>query len=134
MPDRRKPRLAIKRAYAAPDQGDGTRILVDRLWPRGLKKEKAHIDWWLRDIAPSAALRKWFAHDPEKWREFQKRYRAELRHNRLQVAALKKELAKGPVTLIYGAKDEEHNDAVVLLRFLESAIGVRARAPQTAKV
>jgi uncharacterized protein YeaO (DUF488 family) len=104
----------IKRAYTQPDKKDGARILVDRLWPRGLAKEKAKIDLWLKEIAPSAALRTWFGHDPDKWTEFKKRYRAELKKNDEQVAILKAAMKKGPVTLIYAAKDEEHNNAVVL--------------------
>ncbi|HEY8189124.1 MAG TPA: DUF488 domain-containing protein [Micavibrio sp.] len=104
----------IKRAYAQPDQKDGVRILVDRLWPRGLAKEKAKIDLWLKEIAPSAELRMWFGHDPDKWAEFKKRYRAELKKNGEQTAILKAAMKKGPVTLIYAAKDEEHNNAVVL--------------------
>ena len=115
-----KGRVKIKRVYDAPEPSDGKRILVDRLWPRGLTKERARIDLWLKEIAPSDALRKWFSHDPKKWPEFQKRYREELRQNLQQVSILKAELAKGPATLVYGARDEDHNDAVVLLAFLRS--------------
>jgi uncharacterized protein YeaO (DUF488 family) len=110
--------VRLKRVYEEPAREDGTRILVDRLWPRGLSKEKARIDLWLKDVAPSTELRKWFAHDPAKWPEFKTRYRAELRHNQEQVALLKQALAKGPATLLYGAKDEEHNEAVVLQTLL----------------
>jgi uncharacterized protein YeaO (DUF488 family) len=113
--------VKIKRVYLQPDEGDGTRILVDRLWPRGLTKEKARVDLWLKDIAPSTELRKWFGHDPGKWTEFQKRYRAELRDNQEQVSLLMQEAAKGDVTLVYGAKDEEHNEAVVLQKLLMPA-------------
>jgi len=95
-------------------------ILVDRLLPRGLTKEKASVDLWLKEIAPSTELRKWFGHDPDKWKEFQTRYRAELRQNAEQVLLLKQEAAKGGVTLLYGAKDEEHNEAVVLQKLLTS--------------
>ena len=109
--------IRIKRVYEAPDKEDGARILVDRLWPRGLSKEKAQVDLWLKDIAPSTGLRKWFAHDPEKWQEFRKRYGAELERNDEQVAALRAEAAKGPVTLVYGARDTEHNEALVLKNF-----------------
>lgn len=109
---------SIKRVYEPPDKGDGKRILVDRLWPRGLAKAKVGVDLWLKEIAPSTALRKWFGHDPNKWAEFKKRYRAELEENDEQVALLKGEIKKGAVTLLYAAKDEEHNDAVVLLEFL----------------
>jgi uncharacterized protein YeaO (DUF488 family) len=111
-------KLAIKRVYEEPDKDDGTRILIDRLWPRGLSKEKAHVDLWLKEIAPSTELRKWFAHDPAKWTEFKTRYRAELKHNSEQLAVLKQAIAKGPVTLLYGAKDEQRNDAIVLQELL----------------
>ena len=106
--------VKLKRIYEEPAKADGTRILVDRLWPRGLSKEKARVDLWLKDIAPSTELRKWFAHDPAKWPEFKTRYYAELQHNKAQVELLKQALAKGPATLLYGAKDEEHNEAIVL--------------------
>ena len=110
--------VKLKRVYDEPSEDDGTRILVDRLWPRGLTKEKAHIDLWLKEVAPSNELRKWFAHDPEKWPEFQARYHAELNQNPTQVALLKQAVAKGPATLVYGAKDEEHNEAIVLQKLL----------------
>ena len=106
--------IKIKRVYEQPDKADGTRILVDRLWPRGLTKAKASVDLWLKAIAPSTELRKWFGHEPGKWAEFKTRYRAELKENDEQVAILKGEIEKGTVTLVYGAKDEEHNEAVVL--------------------
>jgi len=108
----------IKRVYDSPEKSDGTRILVDRLWPRGLSKAKARVDLWLKDIAPSTELRKWFGHDPGKWAEFEKRYRAELEGNGEPVALLKSATKKGPVTLVYGAKDEAHNEAVVLQELL----------------
>ena len=107
-------RFRIKRVYELPDKHDGRRILVDRLWPRGLTKEKACIDLWLKDIAPSTELRKWFDHDPGRWEEFKERYLAELKGNSEQIQLLKQELDKGIVTLVYGAKDEEHNQAVVI--------------------
>jgi uncharacterized protein YeaO (DUF488 family) len=110
--------LHIKRVYETPEKADGQRILVDRLWPRGLTKEKAKIDLWLKDIAPSTELRKWFGHDPEKWKEFRKRYGAELKKNAESVSLLKDQMKKGPVTLVYGAKDEEHNDAFFLKEYL----------------
>jgi len=106
--------IKIKRVYEKPESEDGIRILVDRLWPRGLTKEKASIDLWLKDIAPSTQLRKWFNHDPEKWNEFKKRYLAELHENKKSVAMLKGQLTNGIVTLIFGAKDEEHNEELVL--------------------
>lgn len=107
-------RFRIKRVYELPDKHDGRRILVDRLWPRGLTKEKAKIDLWLKDIAPSTELRKWFGHDPGRWEEFKERYLDELKGNSEQIQLLKQELDKGIVTLVYGAKDEEHNQAVVI--------------------
>ncbi len=110
--------LKIKRVYTKAAKGDGKRILVDRLWPRGLTKEKAGIDLWLKELAPSTELRKWFAHDPEKWTDFQKRYRQELKNNKEQLALLKEQAKTGTVTLVYGAKDEEHNEAVVLKKWL----------------
>lgn len=106
--------IKIKRVYESPDKDDGTRILVDRLWPRGLTKERADVDLWLKDIAPSTELRKWFGHDPGKWKEFIKRYQNELKGNPEPVLKLKEQLKKGEVTLLYGAKDEEHNEAIVL--------------------
>jgi uncharacterized protein YeaO (DUF488 family) len=106
--------IKLKRVYEEPAKTDGTRILVDRLWPRGLTKEKARVDLWLKEVAPSTALRKWFAHDPQKWREFKARYQAELKHNAPEFALLKQAIARGPATLLYGAKDTEHNEAVVL--------------------
>ena len=114
-------RVAIKRVYEPASGEDGRRILVDRLWPRGLSKEQAHVDLWLKEIAPSAGLRKWFAHDPAKWDEFRRRYRAEIDANGEALRALKEAIGKGPATLVYGARDEEHNDAVVLRDLLLGA-------------
>lgn len=111
--------IKLKRVYELPDATDGKRILVERLWPRGLTKEKAHVDLWMKDIAPTTELRKWFDHDPDKWTEFKKRYRAELKQNVEQVAQLRKEIGKRKTTLVYGAKDEEHNAALVLLEYLK---------------
>lgn len=111
-------KLNIKRVYEKPDKQDGKRVLVDRLWPRGLTKEKADIDLWLKGIAPTTELRKWFNHDAAKWEEFQKRYRNELNNNKEQVSLLKDQLKKGIVTLVYGAKDEDHNEALVLKEWL----------------
>ena len=111
-------KIKIKRVYEKPDKEDGIRILVDRLWPRGLTKEKAGIDLWLKEIAPSTELRKWFGHDPEKWKEFEKRYSDELKKNEGQVSLLKDQMKKGTITLVYGARDEEHNEAMVLKELL----------------
>ncbi|MEO5947874.1 MAG: DUF488 domain-containing protein [Chitinophagaceae bacterium] len=113
-------KLKIKRVYEKPAKEDGKRILVDRLWPRGLTKEKAAVDLWLKEIAPSTELRKWFGHEPEKWKEFQKRYHRELKKNKEQVLVLKDQHKKGVVTLVYGAKDEVHNEAFVLKEWLSS--------------
>ena len=110
--------VKIKRVYETPSKADGERILVDRLWPRGLTKERADIDIWLKDIAPSTALRKWFSHDPKKWTEFRKKYLQELKDNEVQVPMLKERLKAGVVTLVYGAKDEENNEARVLEELL----------------
>ena len=106
--------IRLKRAYQPAAADDGTRILVDRLWPRGLKKSDAAIDRWLKDIAPSTALRQWFAHDPARWLEFRRRYRSEIRRHPAQLAELRALARKGPVTLIFSARDERRNDAVVL--------------------
>ena len=108
----------IKRVYEKSVKEDGFRILVDRLWPRGLTKEKAAVDLWLKEIAPTTALRKWFGHDPEKWEEFKNRYIKELKENKEPVSVLKEQIKKGDVTLVYAAKDEEHNEALVLRDFL----------------
>ncbi|MFL5789004.1 MAG: DUF488 domain-containing protein [Flavisolibacter sp.] len=110
--------VKLKRVYEKRAKEDGLRILVDRLWPRGLTKEKADIDLWLKDIAPSTELRKWFHHDPEKWEEFKKRYRFELKDKKEKIKLLKKELKDATVTLVYGAKDEEHNEAIVIKEVL----------------
>ena len=106
--------IKIKRVYEKPGDEDGFRILVDRLWPRGLTKEKATVDLWLKDIAPSTELRKWFNHDPDKWNEFKKRYFDELKKNKAAVSVLKDHLKKKTVTLVYAAKDSDHNEALVL--------------------
>ena len=113
-------KVEIKRVYEEPGRADGTRILVDRLWPRGLSKERARVDLWLRDIAPSTELRKWFNHDPSKWSEFQVRYRHELKSEADLLDVLKEKAGKGPITLLYGAKDEVHNEAVVLRSLLQA--------------
>lgn len=112
--------IKIKRVYEKMSKDDGFRVLVDRLWPRGMKKEAVHIDLWMKEVAPSDALRKWFGHEPEKWPEFQRKYRAELAKKQELVAQLKK-MAKEheTLTLLYGAKDEEHNQAVALAEVLK---------------
>lgn len=113
--------LRLKRAYETPATSDGVRILVDRLWPRGLKKADAGIDVWAKDVAPSNELRRWFGHDPEKWDEFRRRYRAELNGRRDAVEALRGHFGKGATTLVYSARDEAHNQAVALKEYLERA-------------
>jgi uncharacterized protein YeaO (DUF488 family) len=114
----RNMKIKIKRVYEQPDKDDGVRILVDRLWPRGLTKEKAAVDLWLKEIAPSTELRKWFGHDPEKWSSFRARYETELRHNNDLIKLLKQKAREGTVTLVYGARDQKHNEALVLKQFL----------------
>lgn len=111
-------KLNVKRVYDRPAKADGLRILVDRLWPRGLSKQSAKIDHWARDVAPSGRLRKWYAHDPAKWDEFRKRYTKELNGNPEAVAELRKLLSKRQVTLLFAAKDTEHNNAVALRDYL----------------
>lgn len=111
-------RLTVKRIYEMPEAADGFRILVERLWARGLTKEKAAVDLWLKDIAPSPDLRKWYGHDPDLWPEFQVRYRAELAANPEPVGLLLEHLEQGPVTLLYSARDTERNSAQVLREVL----------------
>ena len=108
--------IALKRVYDEPSSSDGTRVLVDRLWPRGLSKERAHVDLWLKEVAPSSELRKWFNHDPEKFAEFRRRYEAELKSEAAQEGLAKlHDLAKqAPLTLVFAARDTEHSNAVVL--------------------
>ena len=117
-PSRAGPEVRIKRAYEPPARGDGTRILVDRLWPRGVKKAEAGITEWMKDIAPSNELRKWFGHDPERWEEFRRRYKAELAQKHELLAHLRELAREGPLTLVYSAHDEAHNQAVVLREML----------------
>lgn len=110
----------IKRAYERPVRTDGCRVLVDRLWPRGVSKAEARIDQWRKEIAPSTVLRKWFAHDPARWAEFKRRYSSELDAQPEALAELRKLATKKTVTLVYGAKDTEHNQAVALKEYLEA--------------
>jgi uncharacterized protein YeaO (DUF488 family) len=111
--------IQVKRVYQKPSRKDGLRILVVRLWPRGLTKKRAAVKLWLKDVAPSTELRKWFGHDPAKWKPFQIRYRKELRKHR-DALDLLKQMSKGrTVTLLYGARDEEHNEAIVLKEVLD---------------
>lgn len=110
--------ITTKRAYEPASPKDGTRILVDRLWPRGVSKAKLKLDYWAKDVAPSTELRTWYAHDPKKWPEFKKRYKAELRKNKEAFAAFAKIAKKKKTTLLYGAKDERFNEATVLAELL----------------
>ncbi len=112
--------VRIRRVYDDAAESDGTRVLVDRIWPRGLTKERAAVDVWLKEGAPSTELRKWFGHDPARWKEFEARYRIELDRNTDAIAQLRELFAAGPVTLLYGARDESHNDAVALLGYLDA--------------
>jgi uncharacterized protein YeaO (DUF488 family) len=123
--------LVLKRAYEDAGPEDGTRFLVERLWPRGIKKTDLPIDGWLKDVAPSATLRQWFGHDPKKWPEFRRRYFAELdRHpeawDRIRGAA-----RRGPVTLVYSSRDTEHNNAVALKEYLEAQMSQKRRTSHT---
>jgi uncharacterized protein YeaO (DUF488 family) len=111
-------RVKTKRAYQQPAAEDGTRILVDRLWPRGIKKTEAAIDLWMKDIAPSSELRRWFGHRTERWSEFRRRYAAELRRRPDLLEELRSLARKGPITLVFAAHDETHNDAIVLRKML----------------
>ena len=112
--------FAVKRIYLPPDEADGRRVLVDRLWPRGVAKKDAHVDLWLKEIAPSTALRKWFGHDPARFDEFRRRYGEELEANAEAVASLRREARGHRVTLLYSAHDETHNQARVLADFLQA--------------
>jgi uncharacterized protein YeaO (DUF488 family) len=111
--------IHLKRVYEKPTRRDGVRILVDRLWPRGLTKERAAVKLWMKDVAPSTALRKWFDHDPAKWKQFQIRYQTELREKNDVLKLLVQKSEKRTVTLVYGARDQEHNEALVLKRILD---------------
>lgn len=111
--------IRTKRVYQPPSEADGFRVLVDRLWPRGISKERAALDLWLKEVAPSPALRRWFGHDPTRWEEFRRRYRDELRQNAGALTPIKEQLSHGNVTLVYAARDEAHNGARVLKELLE---------------
>jgi len=115
--------IQIKRAYEPASDTDGKRILVDRLWPRGISKERARLDRWAKELAPSTELRKWFAHDPQRWTEFQKRYRQELEEHREGLREIAEISRLEMVTLVYGARDQHHNEAVVLLAAIRKLRG-----------
>jgi uncharacterized protein YeaO (DUF488 family) len=122
--------IKLKRAYERPDADDGTRILIDRLWPRGVRKVDAAIDEWMKDLAPSTALRKWFGHDPARWQEFRRRYAVEVHQHPEMLEQLRAMARQGPVTLVFSAHDEIHNDAIVLRELL---LGHQAKQkPQSA--
>jgi uncharacterized protein YeaO (DUF488 family) len=112
--------IKLKRVYDAPARGDGARFFVERLWPRGIRKTELPLDGWLKDVAPSTELRRWFAHDPRKWPAFRRRYRRELRTNAASLAPLRAAARKGTTTLVYSARDTEHNAAVVLRDYLDA--------------
>jgi uncharacterized protein YeaO (DUF488 family) len=107
-----------KRVYEKPEASDGYRVLIDRLWPRGVSKERARVDEWARELAPSTELRRWFGHDPDRFEQFRRRYRIELRAHADKLGDLRRRARGGRVTLVYGARDTEHNDAVVLVELL----------------
>ena len=128
-------KILIKRIYEPVAKSDGFRVLVDRLWPRGLSKEDAHIDLWLRDIGPSTALRQWFNHDPARWTEFQRRYHVELKKKTTLLATITERAKTRPLTLLYSAKDEQHNQAIALRSFLlRQAPSLRRKRQQTKEV
>jgi uncharacterized protein YeaO (DUF488 family) len=110
--------VQVKRIYEPAARSDGFRVLVDRLWPRGVAKERAALDLWMKEIAPSTELRRWFGHDPKRWRQFKARYRAELQEHEPELAKLRSRARKETVTLLFGARDAEHNEAVVLKEIL----------------
>ena len=114
--------IRIKRVYQEPEESDGRRILVDRLWPRGLSKDKAKVHVWVKEIAPSTELRRWYGHNPDKWPEFKIRYAVELEANRSKVDELLEEVQAGTVTFLYGSKEERLNNAVALKEFIESIV------------
>lgn len=125
------PQIRLKRAYAAPSAEDGARILVDRLWPRGLRKSDAAIDRWLKDLAPSTELRRWFGHEPERWREFQRRYKRELSERTGLLDEVRALARQRPVTLLFAARDETHNEAIVLADLLRRS--AQRRRPPAAR-
>ncbi|MBV9547698.1 MAG: DUF488 domain-containing protein [Chloroflexi bacterium] len=119
--------IRVKRAYEPAARQDGKRFLVDRVWPRGIKKDELQIEGWLKEVAPSTELRKWFGHDPERWKEFQQRYRHELGAHPESVSSLLDAAGSGNVTLVYGARDTQHNQAIVLKGFLEEKLASESR-------
>lgn len=120
MPNKESPRIRLRRAYDAPTKSGGSRVLVDRVWPRGVAKDELCLDDWLKEVAPSAELRKWFGHDPAKWDAFKDRYFRELDQSEA-IGRLRLKCREGPVTLVYGAKDTRYNNAVALKDYLEQS-------------
>jgi uncharacterized protein YeaO (DUF488 family) len=118
--------VRIKRAYEPAASSDGYRVLIDRLWPRGVSREHADLDEWDRELAPSTELRRWFAHEPRRFEEFRRRYQDELRHKRARITELRRRARRGTLTLVYSARDAEHNDAVVLAEVLRRGLPKRA--------
>ena len=114
--------VRVKRAYDAASSGDGYRVLIDRLWPRGVSRERARLDAWEKDLAPSTSLRTWFGHDPARFDEFRRRYMEELRPRRAQIAALRRRARTGTLTLVHSARDAEHNDATVLAEIVRHGL------------
>jgi uncharacterized protein YeaO (DUF488 family) len=122
-----KPSVHLRRVYDPPDRDDGRLFLVERLWPRGVRKEALQVEAWLRDVAPSTELRRWYGHDPAKWPEFQRRYRRELSANPAAWQPLLSAARQGTITLLYSARDTEHNSARVLQSFLEAQLAARVK-------
>jgi uncharacterized protein YeaO (DUF488 family) len=120
--------IRVKRAYDPASPTDGYRVLIDRLWPRGISKERAQLDEWAKDLAPSPSLRTWFGHDPARYEEFRRRYTEELRPRRTHIAALRRHARTGTLTLVHSARDTEHNDATVLAEILRRGLPSRGRA------
>src|ERR687897_3633700 len=118
-------RIRLRRVYDQPSPSDGYRVLVDRIWPRGVSKEDAELGEWARDLAPSKKLRRWFGHDPRRWEAFQRRYREELDHHADEIDRLAQRAVQGPVTLVYAARDEQHNNAVILRDVLQGRLDQR---------
>lgn len=125
-----EPTIAIRRVYEAPTAADGVRILVDRIWPRGVSKHAASIDHWMKELAPTTALRRWYGHAPDRWPEFQRRYARELREQGEQLARIVQLATRGRVTLVYSARDRDRNQAVVLRRVLLQAANRSPTAPE----
>jgi uncharacterized protein YeaO (DUF488 family) len=120
--------VRLKRAYEPAASSDGYRVLIDRLWPRGVSREHADLDEWDQELAPSTELRQWFGHEPRRFEEFRRRYQEELRHNRSRITELRRRTRKGTLTLVYSARDAEHNDAVVLAEVLRRGLPKRSSA------